>query len=171
MLLASDVLNYRRLDMDDETIIFTGNRQKAILLTLASALFVLLIYFTGKGDTWSIVGMAFFGLGFLVCLYTLIPGTVQLKIDHAGIEMKTLFKPMKLAWSDVDEFYIGYTKAGLSRTKMIGIRYSESYKRQQTGRRISAGLTGMEGALPDHFNRSAEEICEILNRFKRAATE
>lgn len=91
----------------------------------------------------------------------------MLLADRSGIEMKTLFKPMTLSWSDVDEFYIGYTKAGLSRTKMIGIRYSESYKRQQNGSQVSAGLTGMEGALPDHFNGSAEEICETLNRFKR----
>jgi hypothetical protein len=40
----------------------------------------------------------------------------------------------------------------------------------QVGRKISASLTGIEGALPDHFNRSAEEICEILNRYKRESS-
>ena len=153
--------------MNDDTVIFTGNPTKAILLALASALFVCLIYFTGKGETWSFLLMAFFGVGFLVSVYTLIPGTVQLKINSSGIEMKTFFKPMKLSWNDVDEFYVAKMRTGLSRTKMIGIRYSESYKRQRTGRKIAESLTGLEGALPDHFNRSAEEVCEVLNRFKR----
>jgi hypothetical protein len=155
--------------MNDE-IIFTGNRKKAILLAFASALFVFVIYLTGEGTILSFLGIAFFGVGFLVCLYTLIPGTVQLKVNRSGIEMKTLFKPMKLSWSDVDEFYIGYMRTALSKTKMIGIRYSESYKKMQIGRKISASLTGVEGALPDHFNRSAEEICEILNRYKRESS-
>ena len=112
--------------MNDETIILKGNRKRAILLAFVSALFACLIYFTGKGDTLSFLGIALFGAGFLVCLYSSIPGTVQLRIDHSGIEMKTLLKTMKLSWSDVDEFYIAHTRAGLSRTKMIGIRFSES---------------------------------------------
>ena len=153
--------------MNDETLIFAGNRKQAILIVLGSALFLCVIFFIGDGSAMSFLGIAFFGLTFLVGLYTALPGTVQLKIDRSGIEMKTLFKPMKLSWTDVDEFYIGYTRSGLSRTKMIGIRFSESYKRASTGRKVSAALTGMEGALPDHFNRSAEEICEVLNRYKR----
>lgn len=157
--------------MNDETIIFSGNRKQAILISLVSALLMGLIFLLGTGDTWSIVGIVFFGIGFLACLYTAIPGTVQLKVNHSGIEMKTLFKPMKLSWSDVDEFYVAYIKTGLSRTKTIGIRYSESYKRLKTGRKISETLTGVEGALPDHFNRPAEEICEVLNRYKREYME
>ena len=153
--------------MGDETIIFTGNRKQAALLALGAAVFVFLIYFTGNGDAWTFLGIALFGVGFLVCIYTLIPGTVQLKVHRSGIEMKSLFKPMKLSWNDVEGFYIGYIRTGLSRTKMIGIKFSETYKKQQTGRKISASLTGMEGALPDHFNRPVEEICEVLNEYKR----
>ena len=153
--------------MNDETIIFAGNRKKPILVALGSAVFVCLIFFTGKGDTFSFLGIAFFGLGILVSLYSLIPGTIQLKVDRAGVEMKSLFKPLKISWMDVDEFYVGYIRSGFTRTKMISIRYSASYKRLRAGRKILKVATGMEGALPDHFNRSAEEICEILNSYKR----
>ena len=47
---------------------------------LASGVFV--CYFAGDGEVWTHLGMAFFGIGFLVSLYTLIPGTVQLKVDR-----------------------------------------------------------------------------------------
>jgi hypothetical protein len=97
----------------------------------------------------------------------LIPGTIRLRIDHSGIEMKTMFRPMKLGWNDVDEFYVGQIQAGLSRTKMIGIKFSKSYGKLHAGRKFSSNLTGMEGALPNHFNKSAEEICEVLNRCKQ----
>lgn len=153
--------------MSDETIIFRGDPKKAILLMLGSAVFVCLLVFAGNGEAWTYLGIAFFGLGFLVSLYTILPGTVQLKADRSGVEMKTMFKPMKLAWSDVDEFYVGYIRSGLSRTKLIGIKYSKSYIAQKTGRKISESLTGMEGAIPNQFNRSAEEICEVLNSYKR----
>lgn len=153
--------------MNDDTIIIAGDRKQAVLLTLAAAVITYLIYCCIEEQIWRIVGVAFFGLGFVVCLYTILPGTVQLKIDRSGVEMKTLFKPVKLSWSDVDEFYIAYARTGLTSVKMIGIRYSESYSKQRAGRKIAAGLTGMEGALPNQFSRSAEEICDVLNSYKR----
>lgn len=155
--------------MNNETLIFEGNRKKAVLLLLASAAFVSIgIFLIGKEDAkWILFIIGFFGLCLLVSIYMLIPGTIRLKIDRSGIEMKTLFKPMKLVWSDIDGFYVGKIQVGLSSTKMIGIQFSDSYKKLKTGRKLSASLTGMEGALPNHFNKSAEELCEILNRYKQ----
>jgi hypothetical protein len=105
-------------------------------------------------------------VGVLVSIYSLRPGAISLKIDKDGIEMKTLLKPMKLAWSDVKCFYVAQMRTGLTRTKMIGIEFSESYENRRAAR-ISSSLTGAEGGLPNHFNRSAEEICELLNRSKQ----
>lgn len=154
--------------MNDEVIVLTGNKTKAVLLLLGSAAFVAIcavMVANGKQMGWG--GMIFFGLGVLLSIYMLTPNAFRLQIDQNGIEMKTLFKPMKLAWSDVNGFYVGHIKSGLANTKMIGIEFSESYKKLHAGHQFSSGLTGMEGALPNHFNRSAEEICELLNQSKQ----
>jgi hypothetical protein len=150
--------------MNDETLIFEGNRKKAFLLLLISAGFACAgLFLNPEGEMLGWFAAAFFGLCFLVFVYMLIPGTIRLKVDRSGIEMKTMFKPMKLAWADVDGFYVGRVPG----SKMIGINFSKSYGKLRAGRKFSASLTGMEGALPDHFNKSAEELCEILNRCKQ----
>jgi hypothetical protein len=77
--------------------------------------------------------------------------------------MKSMFKSLALRWSDVDGFYIGK----ISGNKMIGIAFSGSYDKLKASRRISSALSGMEGAIPDHFKSSPEEICRNLNLWKR----
>jgi hypothetical protein len=154
--------------MDDEVIVLTGNKKKAVLLLLGSAAFVAvgaLSVANGKETGWWAVG--FFGLCLLVSLYMLTPNAARLRIDKNGVEMKTFFKPMKLAWDDVNGFYVAHMRTGLARTKLIGIEFSESYRKQRAGRQFASALTGVEGGLPDHFNRPAEEVCELLNESKR----
>ena len=154
--------------MSDEVIVLTGNKQKAIFLLLGSVALVavsLVGVLNGKGIGWG--GIIFFGLCVLISIYMLTPNAIRLQIDKDGIEMKTLFKPMKLEWSDVNGFYVAQMRTGFARTKMIGIEFSESYKKHRAGRQLSSALTGMEGGLPNHFNRSAEEICELLNNSKQ----
>lgn len=154
--------------MDDEVIVLSGNKSKAILLLLGSAAFVAvgaLLVAGGKAMGWWAV--IFFGLGVLVSLYMLTPDAIRLRIDKNGVEMKTLFKPTKLEWGDVNRFYVDHIRTGYSKTKVIGIEFSESYSKLRAGRRFASALTGVEGALPNHFNRPAEEICELLNESKR----
>jgi hypothetical protein len=50
---------------------------------------------------------------------------------------------------------------------MIGVNYSASYEGQKAGRRVASALSGMEGAIPDQYEVSAEELCEVLNAAKR----
>jgi hypothetical protein len=156
--------------MDDEVVVLGASKRRAIFLLLASMAFVAGGIFIVVGDphaTGAWLCIAFFGLGIPMSIYMLTPGAGELRIDRHGIEMKTLFKPMKLAWSDVNSFYVGYIRTGVSRTKMIGIEYSDSYKKLRIGREFSAALTGMQGALPNSFNRPAEQVCELLNRAKQ----
>ena len=154
--------------MDDEVIVLTGSKSKALLLLLGSAAFVAIgAVMVAKGEQMGWWGVIFFGLCLLVSLYMLTPNAVRLQIDKNGVEMKTFFKPMKLGWGDVNGFYVDHIRTGYSKTKFIGISFSESYRKHRAGRQFASALTGMEGALPNHFNRSAEEICELLNSSKR----
>ncbi|RFP13521.1 hypothetical protein D0T23_13955 [Duganella sp. BJB475] len=154
--------------VDSDVIVVSGNKMKAALVFLGSTAFVAIgvaMIRSGDNDGWGAV--VFFGLCLLVSLYMLMPNAIRLKIDKNGVEMKTLFKPIKLAWSDVETFYVGGIRTGLSTTKLIGIKYSSTYNKARAGRQFSSSLTGMEGALPNHFSKSAEELCALLNDAKR----
>lgn len=153
--------------MNDEAIVLTGNKKQAVLLLLASlALVAVSVVSVLNGKMFGWAGIVFFGLGIPFAIYMLTPNAIRMQIDKNGIEMKTLFKPMKLAWSDVNGFYVAQARTGLSRTKMIGIEFSESYKNIRAAR-VSSALIGAEGGLPNQFNRSPEEICELLNEAKQ----
>lgn len=156
--------------MDDEVIVLSASKKKAVLLLLGALAFVaggIFVIMTGENVAMGWMCTLFFGLGIPVSIYMLTPGAGELRIDREGIEMKGLFKPMKLAWNDVNGFCVDYVRAGLSRTKVIAIEYSESYKKLRIDRQMVAAMTGMQGALPNNFSRSAEEVCELLNRAKK----
>ncbi len=150
--------------MNDDVLIFEGSRKKATLALFLSIGFVVLGLFMiseGKWFGWLTVG--FFGLGIPASLFMLGPNGIFLKLDKSGIEMRTAFKPTKLKWADVESFYVGK----IYNNKMIGISYSSSFKKMETGRNVASVLSGMEGALPNSFKNSPEEICEKLNLWKK----
>jgi hypothetical protein len=154
--------------MNDERIVFEASRLKTVVLLLGCAMFLGVgILFAQDGDRWAIVVIMISAFGCLILLSMLVPGNMSLTIDSKGFELKGPFRSMKLAWSDVDEFYVGYIHTGPSTTKLIAIRYSQSYEKQRTGRKVAAHVTGMEGAIPNHFKKSPEEICAILNSYKQ----
>jgi hypothetical protein len=153
--------------MNEERIVLTANRKKAVLLLIGALAFTVGgAFMIRDGEPWGWAVTGFFGLCALVAVYMLTPNAIRLTIDRDGIEMKTLFKPMTLQWSDVDEFYVTRITTTHSSTKMIGIRYSPAYQKMRAGRQFSAALTGVEGALPNHFSMPAEELCELLNRYR-----
>lgn len=154
--------------MNDERLVFEANRLKTVVLLLGCIVFLYVgILFANDGDQWAVLVVGLSGLSVLFLLYMLLPGTVRLTIDRSGLELKSPFRSMNLAWSDVDMFYVGYVHTGPSSAKLIAIKYSQSYEKQRTGRQLSARVTGMEGAIPNHFKKSAEELCEILNSYKQ----
>jgi len=154
--------------MIDERLVFEASRMKTVVLLLGCAMFLCVgILFAQDGDRWAIAVIMISAFGCLILLSMLVPGNMRLTIDSRGFELKGPFKSVKLAWSDVDEFYIGYVHTGPSTSKLIAIKYSQSYEKQRVGRKVAAQVTGMEGAIPNHFKKSPEELCTILNTYKQ----
>jgi hypothetical protein len=146
--------------MNDERLIFEGNRIKSAILLLTCALFLGIgIIFAMDGDRWAIVVIMISAVSFLFVLPTLIPGNLRLTIDRAGVELKSPLRSMKLAWSDVEEFYVGYVHTGPATSKLIAIKYSETCDKQR--------IAKLERGIPNHFNKSPEELCELLNSYKQ----
>jgi hypothetical protein len=93
----------------------------------------------GTISGWWVIG--FFSLCVAVGVLQLIPRANQLTIDRTGITVRTLFRPWKILWPDVERFYIAKLKTGLATNTLIGIEYSPDFQRMATGRRVARAMT------------------------------
>ena len=109
---------------------------------------------------WLAVG--FFGICALAFIITLIPGSSYLKLDEAGFEIRTLFRKESYRWEDIERF--GWGKIG--RNKMVVLNFKPGYQGQALGRKVGRAVTGVEGALPDTYGKSPEELAEMMNAWK-----
>jgi hypothetical protein len=111
-------------------------------------------------------GAALFGLGMLVALLQLVPGSSYLKIDETGVEFSVLFRKSTLSWSLVEEFFVVSLKqTGVTVNKMVAFNYVPTSRGQHLGSRIARTITQCDGALPDTYGKSAEELAMLLNSY------
>jgi len=149
--------------MPDEELIIPGSRKKALWVLLAAlALIAVGVCLILIGEFWGWVMVGFFSLAIPISIWS-IASNHCLRLDSNGVEVRSPWKPTLIRWTDVDGFYV----ATMHGNKMIGIAYASSYKGLAAGRKVAAFLSGMEGALPNHYQASPEEICETLNRWRR----
>lgn len=153
--------------MMPETFPFTvySRRRKTLLYLVGSAALAavaILMACDGKPIGWAIA--AFFGLCTAVFAIQLHPRASFLTVDADGFEYSALFRRHRLRWADVTEFgVITLSHHGIKTHTMVGLNYSESYPHHQRGRSLSRAMTGFEGALPDTYGFSAEELAALLS--------
>lgn len=150
--------------MSQAELIIHGSPKKAVVLLLIALALVaggVFLILQGERFGWLVAG--FFALGIPLALFMLRPNSTYLRLDRDGVELSRPFKPVRLKWSDVDEFHV----VRMYGNKFIGIRYSASYPGTPTARKLASAITGVEGALPDHFTIPPEEVCQTLNQWRR----
>ena len=147
----------------ESQVIFQGSPRKALVLLLISIGFVVL-------GAWAItvepiigwICIAFFSLGIPASLLMMRPGSTYLKLDADGIDIVSMWRHCKLKWSEVDAFRM----ADIHGARMIAIDYSSRYTKQEAGRAVASALSGMEGAIADHYNATLEQVLQTLNDWK-----
>jgi hypothetical protein len=150
--------------MSDDQLIIRGSRKKAVvLLLIAVALVAGGAFLILQGQRFGWLVACFFALGIPLAVCMLRPNATYLKLDRDGVQLARPWEPVRLKWSDVDEFYV----VKIYGSKFIGIRYSASYPSTRTARKLASAITGVEGALPNHFTSPPEEVCEKLNQWRR----
>lgn len=160
--------------MRNETKILKPRKLKSIVLLLASCLFVISGFYIVEEDIlmgW--VGIIFFGLGVIVFIIKLLPGSTYLKLTQEGFEVQNLFKSEFTKWSDVKIFSIGSIPIYIFgdifyiwKRKMVMLDYEKSHKKYRRGKEISNAISGHHGALPDTYGLSYEELVELMNEWK-----
>ncbi|SMF17154.1 hypothetical protein SAMN02745866_01119 [Alteromonadaceae bacterium Bs31] len=153
--------------IEENVVIIEGSKLKAIQIILIAVGFVALgVVMVSKGVIWGWLGIVFFGLVIPVGLIQAFKKT-YIKMDESGFEVNSGLNPWRLEWSDVDHFYVGRIHGN----KMIGISYSNTYEKGEPARKVAAGLSGMEGAIPNQFKLKPSIVCEHLNKWKSKHTK
>jgi len=131
-------------------------------LLLGSAAFVVAGFFVlPTHPVAAYQGIVFFGLGVLVAVIQLLPNSSYLELDERGFTTCTMFRKSFVRWDDVAEF-VPYTLGARTR-KRVAFRYAATYQPHATSRKFLRTLAGVDGALPDTYGRSAEDLAALLN--------
>ena len=144
-------------------------RSQAIGLFFLCGIFVATGIWMGiTGDWVGYLITGFFGLGVVVFIIQLIPGSAYLRLDPEGFTFCSLYRRKTLPWSVIDRFYVvAMRQTGLKVHEMVGFNFVSSYDGSQLGRQISSAVAECEGGLPNTYGKSAEELTCLMNEGMR----
>lgn len=102
--------------------------------------------------------IVFFGLGVLVAVVNLLPGSAYLLIDESGFTYASLFRKHCVPWDQIDSF----VPIRIGMRQMVGWKYNSSHHGLPRLRTFNVALAGAEAALPDTYGKSAAELIGLL---------
>jgi hypothetical protein len=108
----------------------------------------------------------FFGTGEVVSAAVLLLRLNALTLDRSGFEMKSLFRPIRVAWQDAMDFAaIAIPPSGI---KMVGFK-AASLKDRAASKLVRA-VSGVDGTLPDTYGFSADELASLMTQWRDRST-
>jgi len=147
--------------MQDE-LIFPASRFKAFVILVGCMAFVVAALVVALDKPLiGLAGVLIFGAGLPVAILMLRPGNVYLKLNAQGFEMATPFSKRMTLWKDVERLHIEVIRG----SRMIAIVYKPGYAPQPALRKISSPLSPMEGAVPNSYAASCDEVLRALNEW------
>jgi hypothetical protein len=148
------------------------NRLRYAVLMIVSACFAVscgVMVREGLSTGWTGMaawaGILSFGAGAIVFCLLLVPGSAYLRLDDTGFTVCSLFRVHTIRWCEVDSFEVGT----IARRKSVVFNFSNLYPRQKLLRKLSSAISSHEGALPETYGLSAEELSAMLNDWRQHA--
>jgi hypothetical protein len=155
------------MPMDSSPCVLYPSRTKSLTFLVVSVLFVVGgIWLREDGPVAAWLTIVFFGLGAAVFGANLLPGSSYLKLTSEGFEQRVLFRTHSEAWKNIQRFEAYRNPTSSSR--LVGLFYEPDYAstaRGVAGRKISRSMVGVDGALPDTYGMSADELAELMNNW------
>ncbi|MEQ6123281.1 STM3941 family protein [Pseudotenacibaculum sp. MALMAid0570] len=133
---------------------------KYLLLLVICSSFVYLGFFRIEIEpniAWGTI--IFFGLGVIVAILKLIPGSSYLKLTKEGFEIRSLYRSHFTKWNDVENFRVNSIRTWYSYNKMVMFDYHKNHTKYTFGKRLSK-------ALPETYGMSAQKLSELMNEWK-----
>jgi hypothetical protein len=154
----------------DDTVI-QSSRGKILLYLVVSLVFSLgslaMVQSDHSDGAWKLwLGGIFFGFGSLVFVALLIRPQ-RLVLDRTGFALEggLVLSPKKVAWSDVDEFFVWRLPRG---GKSVGYRYRPGAKNVPKIVKVNRAF-GADGALPRAWPLGPDELAAELNAYRESA--
>jgi len=148
--------------MKTERQTYRPRNLNTVLLGLVCLAFVVSGIFITHDEPMGWFATLFFGIGLLVSLIQLIPGSTELHLTKDGFETTSLFRKNMTRWTDVDSFKIGY----LGPSKTVMFDYIDGHDKHAIGKLIAKWLSGSNGALPMTYGLKATELLQTMNEWK-----
>jgi len=151
-------------DLLPERIELKPGRLKWLGIFAISAGFVAIAAFVGPDEP-----VVFWGSGgfFLVCAIVaatqMIGVGAKLVLDSDGFTCTTLFRSFRRTWVECSEFY----PVRVGGNAMVGFASETDQAKRLAA--VSEAIAGTQAALPDTFGFSAEELADVMNRFRARA--
>ena len=140
-------------------------QSQAIGLFFLCTIFVAIGIWMGVTGEWiGYLIAGFFGLGVVIFIVQLIPGSAYLRLDSEGFIFCSLYRRITLPWSAIDGFHVVVMRqTGLEIHELVGFNFVPDYNRSQLSRQISSAVAECEGGLPNTYGKSAGELARLMN--------
>jgi hypothetical protein len=139
---------------------------RGLLLIAVSAVMLVVAFFViSQNPVIGWIGAVFFGLGLIIFVLQLLPGSTSLELTSDGFTMTSLFRRHFRRWSDIDEVRV----IRIGRRKGVGFRYRPDYDGKVTLRRLNRATSGVDGALPVTYGMKAKDLTDLMTEIKRRA--
>jgi hypothetical protein len=142
------------------------SRKKWLLLLAGCTLFSfggVLMVRSGEIEGWFV--LAVFGIGALVPLLVMIPGSGWLLLDEDGFEYRTLFKNRRAHWRDTSNF--GAEKIPPANIRLVV--YDDIGAKPGMNADLTVKFTGRNSALGDTYGFSAAELAHLMAQWRERA--
>jgi len=159
--------------MKEKTQTLRPTKVKNVVNLLISAAFVSLGVWLGlRGSTVGWFCAAFFGIGIVVFVLNLLPNSSFLALNNQGFTVRALYREHSYRWTDVEAFRVGIIGTlGWKRTRMVVFNFSSEYHATPRLRKIALAVAGSEGALPDTYGLTLDQLADKMNTAREAALQ
>ena len=147
-----------------DSMMLKPDRLRWLVIFLISAGFVAIAAWLGPNENPAL----FYGAGgfFLLCALVAAPlmfgiGS-SLTLDRDGFSCKTLFRTFRREWLECSVFY----PVSTGMRKFVGFSTAQDEGAHPNMAAANRALIGSSGMLPDTFGHSAEELSDLMNRFR-----
>lgn len=148
----------------DVQIFRRKKRSGFVFLAMSLAFTAVGIWLNDKGEWIGYLCAGFFGLASVVFVLNVLPGSCYLELTKDELRFANLFRVTQIAWSVINEFRVVTMRHnGIPVRKMVGFDFVPTYDQSKFMRRALSKIADCEGALPDTYGKSAEELAELLN--------